>query len=84
MNRIDAYPEALVYRDTGCRESPSCLACPLDACRFDGAFNEARVAARASNMRALRAKGVSITDLARRFSVSPRTVFRILKEEING
>ena len=80
MPRIDAYPEAIVYVDTGCRESPRCLDCPLDVCRFDDPAGRlrARIAERAEQAAEFRRHGSTIDDIARTFGLSRRSVFRIL------
>lgn len=78
--RADALPEFFDYRDTGCSVHPACLTCPLPKCRYDtrGGERAYRLAARDPLIRAAREAGESIEDIAERFKVSRRTVFRVL------
>jgi hypothetical protein len=80
--RDDALPEQTRYRDEGCDLSPSCLNCPLPVCRYDhpGGVRSLRTLGRDEEIvRLRRSERVPIDVLARRFGVSRRTVFRILK-----
>lgn len=78
--RRDALPENTRYADTGCEVHHSCLTCPLVRCRYDepgGArrlFSEGRDRQIVARQRC----GESINEIARRFGVSRRTVFRAL------
>ncbi len=84
--RDDALPEQTRYRDEGCDLSPSCLNCPLPRCRYDqpGGVRRLRTLGRDEEIvRLRRSERVPIDHLARRFGVSRRTVFRILKRD-NG
>jgi hypothetical protein len=80
--RQDALPEFTRYRDEGCDLYPSCLTCPLPRCRYDKAggvraiFNLRRDR---EILRLRRRQGLSVDVLARRYGVSRRTVFRILR-----
>lgn len=74
-------PEATTYRDTGCEESPSCLACPLARCKYEGPRprgpqpdpeRDAEILLRLG-------RGESVEDVARAVGVSRRTVFRVKK-----
>jgi hypothetical protein len=78
--RIDALPEHLEYRDTGCTLAPSCLRCPLARCRYDepGGARKLLQGSRDEVVRQRRAEGVAIDALARDFAISRRSVFRIL------
>ena len=81
--RSDALPEFKLYTDDGCEVAPKCLECPLPKCRYDvrgGArtmLNEVRDA----EIARLRGEGWSPDDLAARYSVTRRTVFRILEQQ---
>ena len=80
--RYDALPENLRYRDEGCDLSPSCLNCRLPVCRYDnpGATRRLRTLGRDQEIWRLRRRDrLPIDALARRFCLSRRTVFRILK-----
>lgn len=78
--REDALPEHLDYRDEGCDLFDSCLACPLPRCRYDvpGGIRAIRNAVRDDGIRRCREQAVPIDDIAARFEVSRRTVFRVL------
>lgn len=79
----DPLPEYLDWRDDGCEVAPRCLECPLPRCRFDepgglrGVLNEARDARVAQARR----NGAGIDEIAARFAISRRSVFRILRHE---
>jgi hypothetical protein len=80
--REDALPEHIHYRDEGCELSPSCLHCPLPFCRYDhpGGLRHIRNRGRDSEIVRLRYRErLPISALARRFGVSRRTIFRVLK-----
>lgn len=77
--RRDALPENAEYVDSGCSEAPSCLAWPLPQCRYDAPSPRLH-AARDAEIRRLHAEGDRAEVLAKRFGVSKRTVFRVLKE----
>jgi hypothetical protein len=79
--RSDALPEHLDYRDDGCDMFPSCLSCPLPRCRYDvpGGVRAMLNQERDHQIRVLREDaGLSVDDIAGRFQVSRRTVFRAL------
>ena len=80
--RADALPEYTRYRDDGCDVHPHCLTCPLPRCRYDepGGLRALLNSRRDRQIVALRLKGVAVEDLAGRFGVSRRTVFRILEK----
>ncbi|MBI2913574.1 MAG: helix-turn-helix domain-containing protein [Chloroflexi bacterium] len=79
--RADALPEHTRYRDDGCDIHPHCLTCPLPRCRYDapGGLRALLNARRDRQIVELRLGGVPVEDLAWRFGVSRRTVFRILE-----
>ena len=78
--RADALPEYTRYRDDGCDIHPQCLTCPLPRCRYEepGGLRAILNAYRDQQIVQLRLKGMGVDDLAGRFGVSRRTVFRIL------
>jgi hypothetical protein len=86
---VDSVPEYYHYEDTGCEISPACLSCPLPQCKYDDPvwFQKHRRIARDLKMwSAIRAEGLSVEEAADRFSVTVRTVFRIMqrcREAIN-
>jgi hypothetical protein len=80
--RQDALPEFTRYRDEGCDLYASCLTCPLPRCRYDapGGVRAIFNVWRDREILGLRRRqGLSVDMLARRYGVSRRTVFRILR-----
>ena len=80
--RGDALPENQEYPDNGCGIWDRCLTCPLPRCRYDepGGARPIFLRERAGEIARLRrGDGVGIDELARRFGVSRRTVFRVLR-----
>ena len=80
--RIDALPEHIHYRDNGCDLYPSCLNCPLPRCRYEepgGAPAMLRTGRDATIVRLSREQGLSVDELAARFGLSRRTIFRVLR-----
>ncbi len=78
--RSDALPEFTRYRDDGCDVSPTCLTCPLPRCRYEepGGLRALLNKTRDEQIVARRSDGVPVAELATRFGVSRRTVFRVL------
>ncbi len=79
--RSDALPEHLEYQDEGCDLFASCLTCPLPRCRYDepGGVRAMLNRERDHQMRVLRDDaGLTVDEIADRFQVSRRTVFRAL------
>ena len=80
--RLDALPENLEYRDSGCDLYPSCLHCPLPRCRYDdpaGAAGMLRTGRDASILRLAERDGMPVDRLAEMFGLSRRTIFRVLR-----
>ncbi len=80
--RIDALPEHTRYRDSGCDLYPSCLRCPLPRCRYEepsGAPAMLRSGRDAAIVRLSREQKLSVDELATRFGLSRRTIFRVLR-----
>ena len=78
--RQDARPEHMDYQDAGCVLSPTCLRCPLERCRYDqaGGVRKLRMTDRDETLRRFYDEGSSIEALAAQYSLSRRSVFRIL------
>lgn len=78
--RGDSLPERTGYHDDGCDIHPHCLTCPLPRCRYDepGGLRGMINAARDRQIVAFRTRGIAVDDIADRFGVSRRTIFRIL------
>ena len=79
---FDAIPEFCYYEDTGCEASDSCLNCPLPKCKHDDPVwyqRNRRLARDFQVMYAIQQESLSMEEAAERFSVTVRTVFRILQ-----
>jgi transposase-like protein len=81
QTRPDLPPEYLHYRDEGCHLYPSCLECPLPRCIYDEEPGLRRRYKRARDQEVLRLyrQGRPAAELARRFGVSERSIYRILR-----
>ena len=69
------------YADTGCEVAPTCFDCPLPRCKFDDMewFYKYRRLGRYLHMASvIHSEGLSVSEAAERFSVTQRTVFRVL------
>ena len=80
---IDARPEEYPYRDDGGEISPTCLRCPLPQCKYDDPRWFLRERRKERDRLVLEVKereSLSVDEVAHRFVLSRRTVFRILKE----
>ena len=85
--RVDILPERHPYHDDGCDVSASCLRCPLPRCKYDvpnSARQERRDRRDAEIMAARRREGLTALELAERFGVSERTVWRALGRQGAG
>ena len=84
--RADSLPEFTRYRDDGCDVNPSCLTCPLPRCRYEepGGLRALLNEFRDRQIIQLRRKGLPVEELAVRFGVSRRTVFRVLESTGRG
>jgi len=79
---MDALPENIRYRDAGCDLYPSCLRCPLPRCRYEepgGAPAMLRTGRDETIVRLSREQDLSVDELAARFGLSRRTIFRVLR-----
>jgi hypothetical protein len=76
----DRVPELTHYQDEGCRFWRACLSCPFPCCVFElpGGPNRAMHAFRDVEIRRLHAAGSSAVEIADRFGVTRRSVYRIL------
>ncbi len=78
----DHKPEYVEYRDEGCEIAPACLSCPLPQCKLDEPQawrNGLRRVRDQEILRLRRDNGKSVAEIARRFSVSTRTIHRIIR-----
>ena len=79
---LDGLPEQMHFADTGCEVASSCLSCPLPQCKFDDPawYQALRRQGRDQELQdAHEREGLSVFEVAMRFSVSPRTVHRALQ-----
>ncbi len=79
---IDSVPEFYHYEDTGCEVSRSCLSCPLSRCKYDDPvwFQRHRRMARDLKVwQAIQREDLTADQAADRFSVTVRTIFRIMR-----
>ena len=78
----DAASEFYHYEDTGCEASDSCLDCPLPQCRYDDPawyLRNRRLARDFQMMHVMQQESLSLEQTAERFSVTVRTVFRVMQ-----
>ena len=79
---FDPLPEYFGYKDEGCDLFHSCLQCPFPNCRYDEQLMGRRAATRIRDTELLRRRRLdnkSVSELARIFGVSKRTVQRIIR-----
>ena len=79
---IDSLPEQFPYRDSGCEVSPSCLECPLPACKYDDPAAYHRQIREDRDREVVDAKcdqGKTVSQIASHFGLSQRTIHRILE-----
>jgi len=80
--QVDAVPEFYHYEDTGCEVSESCLNCPLPRCKYDDPIwyqKHRRLARDLKVLTVMRMEQLSVEEAAERFSVTVRTIFRIMR-----
>ncbi len=78
---VDAVPELYPYEDTGCEVTDSCLNCPLPRCKHDDPewYQKNRRLAKDWKMyTTIETERLTAEEAADRFSVTVRTVFRIV------
>ena len=79
---VDAVPEFYHYEDTGCEVSRSWLKCPLSRCKYDDPVWFQRHRRMAQDLRvwqAIQREDLTADQAADRFSVTVRTIFRIMR-----
>lgn len=81
VRESDLPPEFCQYRDEGCEVEPSCLSCHLPRCIHDdpARSRELKHRRRDDEVRWAHKTGANVAALARRFQISRRTVYRILR-----
>ncbi len=78
----DDVSEFYHYEDTGCEASDSCLDCPLPQCRYDDPVwyqRNRRLARDFRIVRIMEQESLTIEEVAARFGITNRTVFRIMQ-----
>ena len=78
---VDQEPELFPYKDDGCELSPSCLRCTMPRCKYDDPGWMQRERRRKRDRAVLETRqreGLTVPELAQRFRVSERTIFRVL------
>lgn len=81
LNRLWPDPsEYSHYRDEGCKVAPSCLRCPLPRCVHDEPEQRQLKRVRDDELKRRYKRGEPLDSLTRRFSLSRRSVYRIVKE----
>ena len=81
ITQEDADSEYYHYEDTGCEVSSSCLVCPLSRCRYDDPVWYQRLRRTAKDMkvwRTVESEGLTAEEAATKFSVTERTIFRMI------
>ena len=78
--RSDGLPENATYTDVGCEVALRCTQCPLERCRYEerNGLQAHRMRERNPQIIALRDEGAPVDEIAERFGLSPRSVFRVL------
>lgn len=79
---VDDRPEYLHYEDEGCEVAAKCQYCPLPQCKYDDPAwyrSARRMAADVLKLETIELYGLSVSMAAVRFSVTVRTVFRVLR-----
>ncbi len=79
---VDAVPEFFHYEDTGCEVSLSCLNCPLPQCKYDDPAWFQRYQRFSKDLivlTAMQSDNLTVDEAAERFSVTVRTIFRIMR-----
>ncbi len=79
---VDAVPEFFHYEDTGCEVSLSCLNCPLPQCKYDDPAWFQRYQRFSKDLivlTAMQSENLTVDEAAERFSVTVRTIFRIMR-----
>ena len=74
----DNYP----YKDEGCSLFHSCLQCPYPRCRYElhSGIRKMGAGVLSGEISRLRAEGSSVAEIAQRFGVDRRTIYRRLRE----
>jgi hypothetical protein len=80
---LDLLPEYCHYQDEGCELAKSCLKCPFPGCIYDMHRGKQQLLKSLRSREILdqyRKEGKKVTELAKNFGISQRTVQRVLKK----
>ncbi|MEE2880527.1 MAG: transposase family protein [Chloroflexota bacterium] len=78
----DIVPEFIHYEDTGCEVSQACLNCPLPQCKYDDPAwfqRHQRLIKDLKVLTVMRLENLTVEETAEHFSVTVRTIFRIMR-----
>jgi hypothetical protein len=78
----NTFPEVYYYTDNGCEVSKSCLSCPIPQCKYDDPIWFQQYQRHGRDLKLLTVmhlEGLTVEKTAERFSVTVRTVFRIMR-----
>lgn len=70
-------PEHTDYRDEGCSLHPTCLTCPLPACRYDLPYGWERTLVQQAILLALAARGLTDEAICAEMGITKRTLRRL-------
>ena len=83
-SNLDRLPEHMPYYDSGCSVHPACLTCPLPQSRYDaqpGWVGKAQRRGRHAEIATFHQEHpLPVTEIAKRFGVTTRTVHRIVAD----
>ena len=84
-DETDLPPELCHYPDEGCELANSCLNCPFPKCAYDQPGGRQRLRKRLRDREVVKlfAAGLEMAELAVRFGVSLRTIYRALRRARN-
>ena len=71
-----------ILEDDGCEVHPRCLECPLQMCRYDDPkwYKQWLRQKHIQKVMDRKQEGASVNELVMEFSVTPRTIFRMVRE----
>ena len=79
--QANVLPEGNQFPDTGCKESPSCLKCPLPVCVHDTTVITQNHTERNRLAYEGYKAGLSVPELGRRFCMSERHLYRVIQRK---
>ena len=82
----EGYQREEFYEDTGCEVSTKCLECQLSQCKLDDPdwyYGARRFIRDISRYNYMKNKGLSVEEAAKKFDITPRTMFRVMRRVRN-